>query len=308
MSTLKQNYKFRKLHLLNERVKLINEQMINENATAVLLIEAMDDEDLQKAGAVIDKLRSLKGKGLAYLDSSIEQAEAELNKYTGGGPIAKAWSKIKSKVGIDNPLVKIMTFANSLEMGFKQFPMILKNSIGQITPDLGEKTLNDIITDETKKTNLTNNMLKALSPKGIFGAFKIIPFIDSKQLVADLMSVKLKDLNTVVKATTSGAQSSDIATDMKDSISGQGSAETKGSAQGQETKSSSHPTGTTPAKSSTTTGGTTPVGQTPFRQDKNTEDLAKTVYKDMYSDFGDVDEKTAMSVLSALANNNKLKA
>jgi hypothetical protein len=60
---------------------------------------------------------------------------------------------MKGKMGIDNPLVKVMTMANALEQGFKQLPMILKNVVGS-QEDLytnSGMSIAELVPDETKQ-------------------------------------------------------------------------------------------------------------------------------------------------------------
>ena len=126
--SLKERYDQRQLQQLQERTRAADAQVLLENRAAKLLLEAMGQEDLQKVGAIVQKLDTIKSPELPHLTQAIEQAQAELNKYTGGGPITAAWTKLKSLVGIDNPVVKITTFADALERGFSQIPQILKNN------------------------------------------------------------------------------------------------------------------------------------------------------------------------------------
>lgn len=309
-NTLKKQYDRKQLQTIHERVQGIDTQLLNEQTTSRLLLEAMNDDDLKKASAIIDKLRSVKGKGLKHLDNAISTAEAELNKYTGGGPLVKAWSKIKNKVGIDNPLVKILTFANALEQGFKQLPIIIKNNVGQLTPDMDEKTLTELIPDEDKKQVLINNMLKALSPKGIFGVFKKVPYADKETLVNDLMSVPIKNLNIVVRQTTAGPQSDQIAGDIKDTATAQGSVETKNATPAAAPVGSEPPTPGSVPKGTTAGTPSTPAGQKPMRPNTGNGDIiAKKVYDDIEGDFADlgIDQKTIMSIIKTLADNGKIK-
>lgn len=126
--TLKERYEVR---LLKEKVAIVDKQMLEEARVAALLVEAMDQDDLDKVTALVQKLEMIKKASAGQLEpltAGIEKAQAELNKYTAGGPIAKAWVKLKGKVGVDNPIVKITTFINALERGFGQIPQILKNN------------------------------------------------------------------------------------------------------------------------------------------------------------------------------------
>lgn len=126
--SLKERYDERKLQTLQERARAADAQVIEETRYIGLLLEAMGQEDIQKVSAIVQKLNTIKSPELPHLSAAIEQAQAELNKYTGGGPLTAAWTKLKGLVGIDNPVVKITTFADALERGFAQIPMILKNN------------------------------------------------------------------------------------------------------------------------------------------------------------------------------------
>jgi len=126
--SLKERYDRRLQQSLQERARAADAQLLAEQKTVQLLLEAMNEEDLQKVGAIVQKLNTIKSPELPALSAAIDQAQAELNKYTGGGPITAAWTKLKSLVGVDNPVVKITTFADALERGFSQIPQILKNN------------------------------------------------------------------------------------------------------------------------------------------------------------------------------------
>jgi hypothetical protein len=296
--TLKEHHALHKINKLRENIKKIDQQVLQEHRLTTLIVEAMDENDLKQASNVIDKLRTLQGKDIGSLDAAIDKAIAEINKYTGGGPLTKAWTKIKGKFGVDNPLVKIMTFANALEMGFKQIPTIIKNNVGEVKPEMVDKTLLDVITDEKAKNVATQNILKALSPSGLFGAFKKVPYVDDmKVLVQDLMTTPLKNLNAVIKQGVSGAQTSDIAQDLKGQIQGQGSVETKGTQPGETTKPAEQPTAGTPTKGSVSASGTVSTGeQSPQQGGTETDELK--IAGEVASD--NLKAKTVLAVVRAL--------
>ena len=154
--SLKERYDDKRVQLLKERVSVIDKQLLEEHRVANLLVEAMDEEDLNKVSGIVDKLTKLKGMGIRSLDAGIDQALAELNKYTAGGPITAAWTKMKKLVGIDNPVVKITTFASALEKGFGQVSRILKNNGINLDALKGpaqlEKTLSQAIADQQRST------------------------------------------------------------------------------------------------------------------------------------------------------------
>ena len=235
MKTLKENY--------NQK------QTILENNRAQLIIEALNEKDLQTATTIIDKLRKIKGKGLKNLDVAIDQAEAEINKYTGGGLLTKAWTKLKSLVGIDNPLVKIMTFANALENGFRQMPTILNNNI-DLSKVNKDNSLTQLGLNQQQTQTILNNMRKALSPSGLFTIFKKVPYIETDNLINDLLNVPIKNLETVIQVAQTGPQTNELAPDMKDQLR-PGTAQTTKTTEDQPTQQTQKNVGTTTAKNPT---------------------------------------------------------
>lgn len=325
--SLKERYESNRIKLLQERVKRIDEQLMLEHRTAQLLVEAMDEEDLNKVSAIVQKLSKIKNPALPRLTAAIEQAEAEINKYTAGGPIVKAWTKLKNLVGIDNPIVKVTTFADALERGFSQIPQILKNngidlknvdlnkSLATVlaapkantgaktgastgaksdeelanmrfassqneaesdSPDLnkpglgakaGSKTTGNPTKIEGKLKTIVAQLQKALSPSGIFGVFKKVPYINNVELAQELVQAPLRVFSQTVKTVNSGAKAAEVAPDLKSQVTGQGGVETKGT----ETSAATQPAGQTtpaaPTKDPTVTSNTTATGeQTPKPQ------------------------------------------
>ena len=242
--SLQERYEIKKVYAINERAKRAKSQLLINESMTRLLLEAMDENDLKTAEKIIDKLRSMKGKGLKNLDVSISEAESELSKYTGGGALTQAWTKIKSSLGLDNPLVKVMTFANALEKGFKQFPSIIKNVIGGNVDFDDSKSITDMGLSEDQQKNLISNMRKALAPEGIFGMFKKVPYINNDKLISDLISVPIKNLMSVVNVSNSGPQTSKIANDIQSQF--KGGTQTNQTTSGAASKSSEETSGTNP--------------------------------------------------------------
>lgn len=334
--SLKERYEAKQVEQLKERISVIDRQLLEENHRAHLIVEALDQADLDKVTAIVQKLDTIKnaaGNDLQPLTTGIEQALAEINKFTGGGPITNAWAKLKSKVGIDNPVVKISTFANALEQGFKQLPQILQNNginpqsfkdtdVNQMTLlqaiqavlkkqpqqegdlnelDPGKATavpagtnnfkpkaapkppkkgdikgpeVNKDVEDshkadtdprtEARIKTIVAQIRKALSPSGIFGAFKKVPYVSGDALAQAMLNTPVPTLVKVSNAVKSGAQTADIASDLKQNITGQGGAETKGTIPGDETKPTGQTATSQPAKSTVgTSAGTAGTGEKP---------------------------------------------
>jgi len=205
----------KELHERKQRIVAIDHNLSEANKRSKILVEALKQEDLEAASQIINKLRLMKGKGLKNLDTGIAQAESEINRYVGGGILTKALTKLKASVGIDNPLVKTMTFANALEVGFQQMPTILSNNIDLTNVDKNS-SIQQLGLKKDQIETLTNTMRSALSPTGLFGIFKKVPYMDKEKLVADLLSVPIKTLETVVKISQTGPKTTQIANDMKD--------------------------------------------------------------------------------------------
>lgn len=357
--TLKKRYENRKIDLIREKANIVDKQLILEQNTAKLIVEAMDEEDLKKVSSLIDKLRSIKKPTLPVLSAAIEQAEAELNKYTGGGVLTAAWTKLKDLVGIDNPIVKITTFANALERGFSQMPTIIKNNVGSTDEIDTSKSIQSLLAPTIKKTgtakpietekiftddpvgshwpgpaaqneadndatmnqrlkNVVQQMLKALSPGGIFGVFKKVPYVDTKALVGELLKVPINELAPLIKQVQAGTKAADVAPDLKDTIAGQGEDETKATEKGDPPKSTNQ---TDPSRASGSASATTPASkgvgekpQSPRGGSGQKADPAEKAFK-MLKDTGilqnklksHVSDEDMKAILSSLKDKGMLK-
>jgi hypothetical protein len=267
VKSLKERRNDRKFRLLHERLQVIDEQLMREHRVANLLIEAMSEDDLNKVTAIVQKLNTVKNPQLPTMSRAIEQAQAEINKYTAGGPLTKAWSKIKGLVGVDNPIVKVTTFASALERGFSQVPAILKNNGVDLQGADTSKSLFDVVGAgegaEKKLRSITDQLRKALSPSGIYGTFKKVPYIDSQALSQELIKVPISVFSQIAKKIQTGAKAADIATDLKAQITGQGEDQTKNGNRTQPTEPSNQTQPGEPSKQTTVTTKTTPTGEHP---------------------------------------------
>ncbi len=354
--SLKRRHDVKKLIALQEHVKLANQRIIEEHRVAGLLIEVIDEEDLNKVSQIIDKLRSIANPQLPVLSKAIDVAVTELNKYTAGGPIAKAWSKLKTKVGIDNPVVKITTFADALERGFAQMPVIIKNNVGNLKNIDTSKSLSTLLAEPKKsgieKTvstdkestfaddpvgshwpgpsqneadgsaptgklkTVADQMLKALAPGGIFGAFKRIPYIDTKALVQELITAPINAVAPAVKKMQGGVHAADVAKDMQSQVTGTGGAETKGSQPGVQSNKSTGSTAGAPTENPDVTTPSSAGSEKPADPrggsvgQQTTKKLEQTAVETLAKDFSKkagVNYQLTLKVLSALNNSQKLR-
>lgn len=314
--SLKERLRAKRLDELSTLIERIDRGLIVERAHADLIVEAIDADDLKKISAIIDKLRQIKRPELPALSKAIDQAMSDVNRYTAGGPIAKAWSKMKGLVGIDNPIVKVATFMNALEHGFSQIPQILKNNgvdlenadlnvslIGHIARKSGTgKTgavsdaelgnafsknrsnesvdrLNEADENEKKAMAIVKQLRAALAPEGVFGAFKKVPYVSGVDLASELAKAPLKVFSSIAKIVNSGAKTSDIAQDIKGIASQHGDAETKETGETEPSKPTEQPSQTAGPKPTTTSSKSTPTGETtPKADDGGAQEQIKRAY------------------------------
>lgn len=309
--TLKNTYERKALSSLQERIRKIDAQVMSEARFADVLVERMEQGDLDKVSQIIDKLESIKNPKLPVLTKAIEQGQADVNKYTAGGPLANAWSKLQGLAGIDNPIVKITTFADALERGFQQLPTIIKNNLGSMKDVDTSKSLTQLMTPQpqaqqnvTTQTSTTTSkhteepaseqeptkyrvgsqneadsdvqsagklkvvasqMLKALAPGGVFGAFKKVPYVDTKALVQELLTAPISALAPAVKGMRAGVKAAEIAPDMQDTITNKPGEGTKGSTLAQPGQQQSNSRPTSPSSGAKAASGSTGTEQNPTR-------------------------------------------
>lgn len=365
--SLKKRYNAKRVKQLHEHVQSAHKTLLAEHQAAQLIIEALDEDDLQKVSEIIDKLRGMQSPQLPVLSKAIKTAITELNKYTAGGTLTKAWTKIKKMVGIDNPVVKITTFADALERGLGQFPQIIKNNLGDLKNIDTSKSLTSLLSEPKKattgKTNdatlgdqkyskdaetfsddpvgshwpgpgsqnevdggspkgslkvIADQMLKALAPNGLFGAFKQVPYINTKELVQELVTAPINAIAPVIKRVQTGAKAADVAKDMKTQVAGTGEGEAKGGAPGKPASNAAGAdTSATPEPANVTTGTTSGaekateprgggVGQKAKSKLQAKSDAEK-LYGVLKSNFGNMDVNTVKNVIAILALNGQLK-
>lgn len=212
--TLKETFEERKLAKLTERLQKIDLKLLNEQ----LLLEKIDAGDLKTATSVIKKLRIIKSKlPNSALSKGVDDAIAGVNKFTGGGILAKGWNKLKSVARIDNPLLKALALASALENGLKQLPSILENSIENIQ-EKSDIPLDDILADNPNALKiLKTNLVKLFTPEGVLGTlFKKVPFIDTKSFIDELVASTPGQLNDAFKVAQTGPSSAETEAVAKD--------------------------------------------------------------------------------------------
>lgn len=221
--TLKENYQHKRILEVENKLKKIDAKLIEASVDyqAHLLLEALDENEYKEATEVIAKLQKIndlaKSSNLDLLSGAINTIVKEINSFTGGSDLTRFKGRISnlfSKTPAKNPILAGLAMVGALEMGFKQFPVILKNNIPEIETDKekqGMKLIDIIKDDDALKKNVETNLLKAFVPSGTFGKiFGKIPGIDTKQLISDLMNATIVQLNDIAKVLNEGPKTTDI--------------------------------------------------------------------------------------------------
>lgn len=297
--------------------KLIVDDILVLESKLLLIKEAIDEQTLQKVGQIIDKLKKVKSTAMPEMNNAISKAEDAINRYTGGGLITKALTKLSDVVGIDNPIVKVSTFANALEQGFSQFPRILKNNsidLQELDNDKLEDTIlnivnssNEIKNKERTIKNIVNQMQLALAPKGIYSIFKKVPFIKSETLVQELINIPVKTFLMISKTISSGTKTTDVTDKIDDVVSKSGDVETKSTLKNKESKPTSSTELTTGTSSATGTRSTTPTGESPSRDNVTQKKLAYQAFLTAKKANLGIDDKQLAQIIKVLAKNNHIK-
>lgn len=276
-----------------------------------VIVEALNKEDFATATQIINKLEKMKNKGLTNLDSAISKAQAELNKYVQGGKLADAWQSIRTMVGLDNPLVKVMTFANALETGFSQVQQIIQNNLQQVDKS---KSLAELGLSPDKLKTVVGTLQKALSPGGVFAGAKTVPYINKKSLVSDLINTPISKLESVAQVASEGPQTNQIAPDMKDVANKGGGVQTTTTGAKQVNQQTTKEKATQATKSSIAPLGSTPTGQqTPTGVKQQAQKFVDRLKKERMPEIeniinsgGDA-KKLASKILTYLIKNGEIK-
>jgi len=222
MTTLKQNYKLKKLNELKTKVKNV-EVVLLENNQVEMLLEALDEKEYQEATEIIEKLTKINDladkAGMILISGAIDKVIKEINNFTGGSGFSRFKGKMSSlfsKAPAKNPILGGLAFVSALEAGFKILPTVLKNNIPNIEKDKDKmKQTLRVLADEKVRKTIENNLVKAFIPAGTFGkVFKKIPGIDTPELVADLFFATPEQLGEISKVLKTGTTSQNIDPDL----------------------------------------------------------------------------------------------
>lgn len=202
--------------------------LIIAEATAQMLLEALDSKDLANATKVLKKLNAIAKVSPPILAAAIKEAATEVNDFTGGGigaimKKATTWlaKKFGAKAGT-NPILKALTLLNSLELGLSNAVDLINNNASDYDGN-SDKSLMDQIDDSAAK-NLRKNLAKAFQPEGVFAKIKSlfgstggIPYIkDVDKMVEEIMMLPAKQVTSLISAATSGESSEAAAEAAKD--------------------------------------------------------------------------------------------
>ena len=222
MTTLQKKYTANKISKLQTKISFIDNSILNENLAANLILEAMDENEIQKASAVIEKLKNVasKAKSAKNLITAIKNAITDVNKYTGGNALEKMGQELLTKLtGSDNPIIKALALSQCLEKGFGLMPQIIKN----LSLDEGDgKTLASRLDQNDQQKGqkaLYANMTKAFTPSGIFGAFKKVPYANIAAIIQEfIQDVPVTEIQEIINSMKQGPQATELASDVKDAM------------------------------------------------------------------------------------------
>lgn len=300
MTTLKENYKTRKMI---KKINYVDSQLISENNASRLIMEAMDEDTLQKATSVIDKLNKLKDvtKDSQAIQSAINDAIKSVNKYTGGGSIASLFNKIGEKITGSNPLIKSLVLIQCFESGYKMLPNIVKNTGVDLSSAQDSDSITSVIQgSETQvKTQegseklalCKKNLLKAFTPSGIFGAFKKMPFGDAEQVVNEILLMSLQNIKQQIAVMKSGTTVEEVGKDIAQAV-----------------KNDPEATG---INASTPTTGTSQTKSTTSSQALSNKEAKRITMKDLTTNVSNktkVSEDDVEKVISALHSDGYIKS
>lgn len=202
--------------------------LILAEATAQMLLEALDSKDLADATKVLKKLNAIAKVSPPVLAAAIKEAADEVNEFTGGGLGALAkkattWlaKKFGAKAGT-NPILKALTLLNSLELGLTNAVDLISNNAPDYDGNSDESLMNQV--DETGAKNLRKNLAKAFQPGGVFAKIKSlfgstggIPYIKNvDKMVEEIMLMPAKKITTLINAAATGESSEAAAEAAKD--------------------------------------------------------------------------------------------
>jgi hypothetical protein len=297
-------------------------QMIVAESTALMLLEALNKEDLKNATRVLKKLNAISKFAPASLKAAIKDAADEVNEFTGGGLgalLKKAGGWLAKKLGAgslgSNPILKALTLLNCIENGFSDISEVIENN----APDYdgnSDKSLMDQV-DDTAAKNLRKIIAKSFEPEGIYAKIKGIfsssggiPYVkDLNAMVEETMMLPAKQLSALSKAASSGESSNSAAEATKDMAA---AAQSKGGESSQVKKSPEQPVKTIEDLATAVAAGQTEKkGEEASPAVEKAKENPKAVVKQFVDYIQKQSNQSAdvvQKVLNALVKNGKMKS
>jgi hypothetical protein len=161
----------------------------------VTINEALKKEDLDKMTKIIDSIRALKNYGVASISDAAEKAALDAANYISKGTVGKAWSSLKTMFtsGKANPVAKAAGFVSLVGGACSQMPQIIKNVVGNFEAT-SNQTLTQLVTDEKKKKQLNDLLMKAFTPDNPLEKF----YGNTNAFVKDVMNTPLESISKLV--------------------------------------------------------------------------------------------------------------
>ena len=220
---------------INAASRAVGRRLNEERAARTLLIEALDEDKLEQAAAVLQKLQAIDFGEMSYFKQAVSQAVGDVNQALGGNAskegMANALGKLmgaaKDKLSnvVKNPIPNALAFASALENAFLQ-------SAKLITASIPKDTLKTAGADKLKATQVRkllgqnvngvhSAIAKAFQPKGILARLGVTwkkRYIDPSEAAWAIINARLSDVVSVVSSIRQGPQASNLADELADAV------------------------------------------------------------------------------------------
>lgn len=335
--TLKKQYEARQVRRLQERLNVVDRHVITElriDPRDRLIIEAFDKQQMAAAIDIVKKLKTIEFSALNSLRAARDAAVADTTKVLSGsaekGLVRKIVGLFKSEK--ENPLVDTLAFASALNNFFDQFVQYVsalggvQDTAGGGPKKGGDQTLGTIITgksadelgdvlsvgglggEEKKKlAEFQKVIINGLKPEGALakiGKNWIDKYMKGKkglqQLANEMMKMTVHDLDAVAKSVSAGLKNASAVGQAAAGAASQAAVGTTGGTGPEVAQATGSAQGTAGTKDAAKAPGAQVAGG-------NAAASAKKVYDAIKSDFEGMDEKTVLSILTTLADNDRLK-
>jgi hypothetical protein len=240
MSTLREQFIVKRARRINEVSRTIGRELLAEQRTQRLVMEALNGPAFTQAVGVLKKLQAIDFGDMEYFRQAVHKAMADVNDTLGGSAtedafgsgLSKVLSAVKTKLStaVRSPIPNALAFASALETVFGQAETLIKHNLSQQLvlglkngnidkSAVGKMPVRKIVGD--REDSLENALIQAFMPKGILAKLGLTwkkQYLEPTQAAQAILDAPYEQVVKTARSFKQGPQTAELASQLTATI------------------------------------------------------------------------------------------